>query len=68
MISLEVLKLSLFSFLESHQVLAQLLDTLLAIGSKLPENQATQLRLVDVACKVRVQCSSFSNKEAARAL
>ncbi|XP_052619163.1 integrator complex subunit 4 isoform X2 [Peromyscus californicus insignis] len=36
---------------KSHQVLAQLLDTLLAIGSKLPENQATQVRLVDVACK-----------------
>ncbi|ERE78196.1 integrator complex subunit 4 [Cricetulus griseus] len=36
---------------KSHQVLAQLLDTLLAIGSKLPENQATQMRLVDVACK-----------------
>ncbi|KAK7804084.1 hypothetical protein U0070_022395 [Myodes glareolus] len=36
---------------KSHQVLAQLLDTLLAIGSKLPDNQATQVRLVDVACK-----------------
>ncbi|XP_012658427.1 integrator complex subunit 4 [Otolemur garnettii] len=34
-----------------HQVLAQLLDTLLAIGTKLPENQAVQIRLVDVACK-----------------
>ena len=42
------------SFLESHQVLAQLLDTLLAIGTKLPENQAIQMRLVDVACKVRI--------------
>lgn len=36
---------------KSHQVLAQLLDTLLAIGTKLPENQAIQMRLVDVACK-----------------
>ncbi|XP_072582093.1 integrator complex subunit 4 isoform X4 [Vulpes vulpes] len=36
---------------KSHQVLAQLLDTLLAIGTKLPENQAIQIRLVDVACK-----------------
>uniref|UniRef100_A0A8D1NB18 Integrator complex subunit 4 n=1 Tax=Sus scrofa TaxID=9823 RepID=A0A8D1NB18_PIG len=36
---------------KSHQVLAQLLDTLLAIGTKLPENQAVQMRLVDVACK-----------------
>ncbi|KAF6333235.1 integrator complex subunit 4 [Rhinolophus ferrumequinum] len=36
---------------KSHQVLAQLLDTLLAIGTKLPDNQAIQIRLVDVACK-----------------
>uniref|UniRef100_A0A2K5QVG9 Integrator complex subunit 4 n=1 Tax=Cebus imitator TaxID=2715852 RepID=A0A2K5QVG9_CEBIM len=36
---------------KSHQVLAQLLDTLLAIGTKLPENQAIQMRLVDVACQ-----------------
>ncbi|XP_055970739.1 integrator complex subunit 4 isoform X2 [Sorex fumeus] len=36
---------------KSHQVLAQLLDTLLAIGTKLLENQAVQMRLVDVACK-----------------
>uniref|UniRef100_A0A8C0KVC0 Integrator complex subunit 4 n=1 Tax=Canis lupus dingo TaxID=286419 RepID=A0A8C0KVC0_CANLU len=36
---------------KSHQVLAQLLDTLLAIGTKLPENQAIQMGLVDVACK-----------------
>ncbi|XP_054974690.1 integrator complex subunit 4 isoform X2 [Sorex araneus] len=36
---------------KSHQVLAQLLDTLLAIGTKLLENQAIQMRLVDVACK-----------------
>nr|XP_033803731.1 integrator complex subunit 4 isoform X2 [Geotrypetes seraphini] len=36
---------------KSHQVLAQLLDTLLAIGTKLPENLSLRLRLVDVACK-----------------
>ncbi|XP_033261691.1 integrator complex subunit 4 isoform X2 [Orcinus orca] len=36
---------------KSHQVVAQLLDTLLAIGTKLPDNQAIQMRLVDVACK-----------------
>uniref|UniRef100_A0A8P0T3Q4 Integrator complex subunit 4 n=2 Tax=Canis lupus familiaris TaxID=9615 RepID=A0A8P0T3Q4_CANLF len=36
---------------KSHRVLAQLLDTLLAIGTKLPENQAIQMGLVDVACK-----------------
>ncbi|ELV13885.1 Integrator complex subunit 4 [Tupaia chinensis] len=36
---------------KSHQVLAQLLDTLLAIGTKLPESPAVQMRLVDVACK-----------------
>ncbi|KAM9037247.1 integrator complex subunit 4 isoform 3-T3 [Sarcophilus harrisii] len=36
---------------KSHQVLAQLLDTLLAIGTKLPENPAVQARLIDVACK-----------------
>uniref|UniRef100_A0A8C0MPD6 Integrator complex subunit 4 n=1 Tax=Canis lupus familiaris TaxID=9615 RepID=A0A8C0MPD6_CANLF len=36
---------------KSHQVLAQLLDTLLAIGTKLPENQAIHMGLVDVACK-----------------
>ncbi|KAL0629733.1 Zinc finger protein [Plecturocebus cupreus] len=46
---------------KSHQVLAQLLDTLLAIGTKLPENQAIQMRLVDVACKcsgvIMVHCN-----------
>ncbi|KAM5246185.1 integrator complex subunit 4 isoform 3-T3 [Ctenodactylus gundi] len=36
---------------KSHQVLAQLLDTLLAVGTKLAENRALQARLVDVACK-----------------
>nr|XP_015197048.1 PREDICTED: integrator complex subunit 4 [Lepisosteus oculatus] len=36
---------------KSHQVLAQLLDTLLVIGSQLPESQSLRLRLVEVACK-----------------
>ncbi|XP_053166806.1 integrator complex subunit 4 isoform X3 [Hemicordylus capensis] len=36
---------------KSHQVLAQLLDTLLLIGMKLQENPAVRMRLVDVACK-----------------
>ncbi|XP_061484986.1 integrator complex subunit 4 isoform X2 [Rhineura floridana] len=36
---------------KSHQVLAQLLDTLLVIGKKLQENPAVRVRLVDVACK-----------------
>ncbi|XP_038617950.1 integrator complex subunit 4 [Tachyglossus aculeatus] len=36
---------------KSHQVLAQLLDTLLAIGMRSPENPAVRTRLVDVACK-----------------
>uniref|UniRef100_A0A8D2IZI5 Integrator complex subunit 4 n=1 Tax=Varanus komodoensis TaxID=61221 RepID=A0A8D2IZI5_VARKO len=36
---------------KSHQVLAQLLDTLLAIGKKLQEITPVRLRLVDVACK-----------------
>uniref|UniRef100_A0A7M4FEA0 Integrator complex subunit 4 n=1 Tax=Crocodylus porosus TaxID=8502 RepID=A0A7M4FEA0_CROPO len=36
---------------KSHQVLAQLLDTLLVIGTKLTENAAVRMRLVDVACK-----------------
>ncbi|XP_025049674.1 integrator complex subunit 4 isoform X4 [Alligator sinensis] len=36
---------------KSHQVLAQLLDTLLVIGAKLTENAAVRMRLVDVACK-----------------
>ncbi|XP_061575888.1 integrator complex subunit 4 isoform X2 [Cololabis saira] len=36
---------------KSHQVLAQLLDTLLVIGSQLPENPALRMRLTDVACK-----------------
>ncbi|XP_026550058.1 integrator complex subunit 4-like, partial [Notechis scutatus] len=35
----------------SHQVLAQLLDTLLVIGKKLQENPAVRGHLVDVACK-----------------
>ncbi|XP_074917896.1 integrator complex subunit 4 isoform X2 [Chelonoidis abingdonii] len=36
---------------KSHQVLAQLLDTLLLIGTKLAENPAVRMRLLDVACK-----------------
>ncbi|KAG8430440.1 hypothetical protein GDO86_020599, partial [Hymenochirus boettgeri] len=36
---------------KSHQVLAQLLDTLLEIGIKLSDNIALRMRLVDVACK-----------------
>ncbi|XP_073191539.1 integrator complex subunit 4 isoform X5 [Lepidochelys kempii] len=36
---------------KSHQVLAQLLDTLLVIGTKLTENPAVRMRLLDVACK-----------------
>ncbi|XP_037533649.1 integrator complex subunit 4 [Nematolebias whitei] len=36
---------------KSHQVLAQLLDTLLAIGAQLPESPAVRLRLVEVAYK-----------------
>ncbi|KAL7983088.1 hypothetical protein Chor_010430 [Crotalus horridus] len=36
---------------KSHQVLAQLLDTLLVIGNELQENPAVRGRLVDVACK-----------------
>ncbi|KAM4566821.1 integrator complex subunit 4 [Odontesthes bonariensis] len=36
---------------KSHQVLAQLLDTLLVIGAQLPESPAVRLRLIEVACK-----------------
>ncbi|XP_054830603.1 integrator complex subunit 4 [Eublepharis macularius] len=36
---------------KSHQVLAQLLDTLLLIGMKLQESPVVRARLVDVACK-----------------
>uniref|UniRef100_A0A803SSI8 Integrator complex subunit 4 n=1 Tax=Anolis carolinensis TaxID=28377 RepID=A0A803SSI8_ANOCA len=36
---------------KSHQVLAQLLDTLLVIGKKLQDSLAVRVRLVDVACK-----------------
>ncbi|KAG7222063.1 hypothetical protein INR49_016762 [Caranx melampygus] len=36
---------------KSHQVLAQLLDTLLVIGSQLPESPTLRQRLVEVACK-----------------
>ena len=37
---------------ESHQVLAQLLDTLLVIGTQLPESPAVRQRLIEMACKV----------------
>lgn len=36
---------------KSHQVLAQLLDTLLIIGTQLPDKTAVIQRLIDVACK-----------------
>ncbi|XP_047450718.1 integrator complex subunit 4 [Mugil cephalus] len=36
---------------KSHQVLAQLLDTLLVIGTQLPESPTARLRLIEVACK-----------------
>lgn len=36
---------------KSHQVLAQLLDTLLVIGSQLPESPVVRQRLIEVACK-----------------
>lgn len=36
---------------KSHQVLAQLLDTLLVIGNQLPESPAVRQRLIEVACK-----------------
>ncbi|KAG7279067.1 LOW QUALITY PROTEIN: hypothetical protein CRUP_031703 [Coryphaenoides rupestris] len=37
---------------KSHQVLAQLMDTLLAIGSQLPDNLSVRQRLIEMACKV----------------
>uniref|UniRef100_H3CKJ6 Integrator complex subunit 4 n=2 Tax=Tetraodon nigroviridis TaxID=99883 RepID=H3CKJ6_TETNG len=36
---------------KSHQVLAQLLDTLLVIGTQLPDSPAVRHRLIEVACK-----------------
>lgn len=36
---------------KSHQVLAQLMDTLLAIGSQLPDNLSVRQRLIEMACK-----------------
>ncbi|XP_053278025.1 integrator complex subunit 4 [Pleuronectes platessa] len=36
---------------KSHQVLAQLLDTLLVIGTQLPESPTVRQRLIEVACK-----------------
>ncbi|XP_023126456.1 integrator complex subunit 4 isoform X3 [Amphiprion ocellaris] len=43
---------------KSHQVLAQLLDSLLVIGSQLPESPAVRLRLIEVAYK-NLSDSSF---------
>lgn len=51
-LSLSVKSLSLRVSAESHQVLAQLLDTLLVIGSQLPESPTLRQRLIEVACKV----------------
>uniref|UniRef100_A0A8C9ZNU6 Integrator complex subunit 4 n=1 Tax=Sander lucioperca TaxID=283035 RepID=A0A8C9ZNU6_SANLU len=36
---------------KSHQVLAQLLDTLLVIGTQLPESPTVRQRLIEMACK-----------------
>uniref|UniRef100_UPI0037E8079B integrator complex subunit 4 n=1 Tax=Semicossyphus pulcher TaxID=241346 RepID=UPI0037E8079B len=36
---------------KSHQVLAQLFDTLLVIGTQLPESPAIRQRLIEMACK-----------------
>ncbi|XP_068615644.1 integrator complex subunit 4 [Brachionichthys hirsutus] len=36
---------------KSHQVLVQLLDTLLVIGTQLPDSPAVRQRLIDVSCK-----------------
>uniref|UniRef100_A0A672ZZB1 Integrator complex subunit 4 n=1 Tax=Sphaeramia orbicularis TaxID=375764 RepID=A0A672ZZB1_9TELE len=36
---------------KSHQVLAQLLDTLLVVGTELPDSPAVRQRLVQVSCK-----------------
>ncbi|XP_070762148.1 integrator complex subunit 4 [Enoplosus armatus] len=36
---------------KSHQVLAQLMDTLLVIGTQLPESPTVRQRLIEVACK-----------------
>lgn len=49
----------LFWCSESHQVLAQLLDTLLVIGTQLPESPAVRLRLIEVAYKV-IQTHRYS--------
>ncbi|KAJ3590074.1 hypothetical protein NHX12_008031 [Muraenolepis orangiensis] len=42
---------------KSHQVLAQLMDTLLVIGSQLPDNLLVRQRLIDMACKARLSRS-----------
>lgn len=52
--------LFLFVSAESHQVLAQLLDTLLVIGTQLPESPAVRQRLIEVACKVTNTYSTHS--------
>ncbi|KAM4627355.1 integrator complex subunit 4 isoform 2-T2 [Polymixia lowei] len=36
---------------KSHQVIAQLMDTLLVIGSQLPENPTVRQRLIEMSCK-----------------
>ncbi|XP_034024940.1 integrator complex subunit 4 isoform X2 [Thalassophryne amazonica] len=43
--------ISTLSSEKSHQVLAQLLDTLLLIGTELPDGLAVRQQLIDVACK-----------------
>ncbi len=53
--------LRILPVLESHQVLAQLLDTLLIIGTQLPDKIAVIQRLIDVACKVIVITEKISS-------
>lgn len=53
--------LRILSVSESHQVLAQLLDTLLIIGTQLPDKIAVIQRLIDVACKVTVIARKMSS-------
>ncbi|CAB1348848.1 unnamed protein product [Coregonus sp. 'balchen'] len=43
--------LNTFNTEKSHQILAQLLDTLLVIGTQLPESPTVRHRLIEVACK-----------------
>lgn len=49
---------------ESHQVLAQLLDALLVIGSQLPESAAVRRRLVEVARKVKLHINHLKGWKA----